>query len=239
MSTIRTSLSSSGNSNIRPSNISPKTPPPTLSNQKVHASGTASSELVTTLRPSTRLTTTPRTVSPTSSLHAPPPPAALVTDPPIVAATAALAVSVNAATAVLAASLAGGALMQASLGAAHCAKSSSSTQSSNVVGGTISPTMYLVSPFYGVGGYATVFGNVGLVLLSVAVHLGMILLGQRLSSKHLGDTGEVVEGLSWYRFPNVSIEIAVYAVQGVTLGGWGLLWNVINPDTPDDDEEGV
>lgn len=174
---------------------------------------------------------THNTFSNTVSLPLDPPSPPPATDAPITAATAVVAVSVNVATAMLAASAAGGALMQATLGASHCAKSSSSQDGQEDSSRSIQPTMYLVTPFYGVNGFAMVFGNVALVLLCALVHVVVSALMHRMVP-HMGGGGaqrRAADVLAYYRFPNFSILPAVYAVQGITLGGWGLLWDVINP----------
>lgn len=143
------------------------------------------------------------------------------TDTAVLAAAATLAVSVNTAVTVLAASAAGGALMQASLGNSYCAKSASR---GNEDSSSNQPTMYLISPFYGVSRYAMVLGNVSLVVLIVVLHGLATVVVQRL--------GLCYRAAEQCRFPNISINVAVHSIQGVALGGWGLLWDVVNPSDP-------
>jgi hypothetical protein len=117
--------------------------------------------------------------------------------------------------------------MQATLSASHCAKPTSTGGADDDE--DTQPTMYLVSPFYGVSGYAMVFGNIALVLLCFGCHAIFATCCETFCRRRSGENNDaaVADILARYRFPNVSMQAAVYAVQGVAFGGWRLLWNVI------------
>ncbi|CUG47238.1 transmembrane protein, putative [Bodo saltans] len=142
-----------------------------------------------------------------------------VTPPPVVApVTVSTVTSVAGAAGVLAA--ASSALVDAqglvALGRSVCAP--------QALHEATSASQFLLSPFYSLGDYAMVFGNLGLFLLFHAVHRLMLLRARTMfeqtlslfavNSKALSPQPEVS-----VKYPNHSITVAMFLAPGIVSGG--------------------
>lgn len=118
--------------------------------------------------------------------------------------------------------------MQASLGSAPCANSNAGDSTSDGSSDrSFNPALYLVSPFYGINAYAMVFGNIALVVAACGLHLMIITLKWNNKRSLRTTTFSVLSHFAEVRFPNVSIQVAVYAVQEwrwVAGAFCGMLW---------------